>query len=364
MAAGLYEFTARSEPNFPLADIAGEIEEEINSMEGLKFDSSEVDFMAKMPWFREDYIEWLADSKIRPKRQVEVEPQRDGSIRIEVAGNWHETILYEVPILAIVEEIYCAKASGLSPDQAEHKALSRLPEKIALLNPHPRLTFTDFGTRRRYSARNHKAVLAYLKDNCSNLVGTSNVWLAKKLGLKAIGTVAHEWFMAHMSLVDRLEEAQKRALHVWLQEYGENLGTALTDTFGTSAFWRDFDPVLARAFSGVRHDSGNPFQFGFTAIEQYKKMGIDPRTKTIVFSDSLDFPKMVALFETFTGTIGVSFGIGTNLMNDVGFNPLSIVMKLMSLNGRPLVKISDVAGKIMGSCEMVEKVCAAYKIYA
>jgi nicotinate phosphoribosyltransferase len=207
-------------------------------------------------------------------------------------------------------------------------AIARLVPKVEMLKGHPRLTFTDFGTRRRFSRAVHKAVLEYLKKNCPNLIGTSNVWLARELGLRAIGTVAHEWFMAHLALVDRIELAQKRALHVWQQEYGENLGTALTDTFTTAAFWRDFDVVLSRGFGGVRHDSADPFKFGWDAIEHYKTMGIDPRTKSIIFSDSLDFPKMIELFETFVGLIGVGFGIGTNLTNDLGFEALSIVIKL------------------------------------
>jgi nicotinate phosphoribosyltransferase len=180
--------------------------------------------------------------------------------------------------------------------------------------------------------------------------------------LKAIGTVAHEWFSAHLALVDNLRTAQKRAMHVWQQEYGTDLGTMLSDTFTTKAFFRDFDVVLASAASGVRHDSGDPIQFGYNVIAHYKKLGIDPRTKLIVFSDSLDIPNTVKIYKEFVGKVGVSFGIGTNLSNDLSSTPLNIVIKLVECNGKPVVKLSDNPTKAIGNPEMIEKVKKAYGV--
>ena len=360
---GRYELAVRTlKPAFPLTDIVDQIREEIMSFESLKLSNDEYVFLQSMPWFKKDYLDWLSEFRFNPSIEVKIETTKNGGITVSPRGLWHHEILYEVPILAVIEELYCARASRLTPDQAEVEAINKLSRKVAMLRQHPRLTFTDFGTRRRFSKRVHGAVLKYLEAKCPNIIGTSNVNFARQLGFKAIGTMSHEFLMGHLALVDRLDQAQKRALHVWQQEYGDNLGTALTDTFTTGAFWRDFDVILAKGFSSVRQDSGDPFDFGRTAIEHYKHLGIDPRTKSIIFSDSLNFPKMIELFEAFTGLIGVSFGIGTDLSNSVDIEPLSIVIKLMELNGIPLVKLSDAVGKTMGDQEMVRKVKVAYGV--
>ena len=363
-AEGRYEFCVRTKnPTIPLADIADDIRKEIESLESVVLTNDEYCFIqTAMPWIKQDYLDWLSIYRFNPLVDVDIKTEPNGGVLISPHGKWFHNIFYEVLILAIVEELYCSKISGMDADQAEKKAIDRLKPKMDMLQNYPGLKFTDFATRRRYSKRNHRAVLSYLKRNCPNLVGTSNVLFARELGLKPIGTVAHEFFMAHLALTDRIDQAQKRALHVWLQEYGENLGTALTDTFTSEAFWRDFDKVLANSFSGIRQDSGDPFKFGWDAIRRYWELGIDPMTKFVIFSDSLDFPKMIHLFETFNGQIQVGFGIGTNLGNDVGIEPLSIVMKLMELNGVPLVKLSDSDGKVMGDASMVKSVREAYGV--
>jgi nicotinate phosphoribosyltransferase len=239
---------------------------------------------------------------------------------------------------------------------------NRLRNKIDIIRQYPRFTLTDFGTRRRYSARWQRYVVETLKQTCPQLVGTSNVKLALDLGIKPIGTVAHEFFSAHLALVDNIVEAQKRALHVWLQEYDNNLGHALTDTFTTDAFFRDFGVVLSNAFQGVRHDSGDPIEFGYKAIAHYKKMGIDPKTKSIVFSDGLDIPKAIEIYKEFAGLIGLGFGVGTNLTNDLGVTPLNIVIKLVECNGRPVVKLSDNPGKAIGDKGTIDKVKKAFGV--
>jgi nicotinate phosphoribosyltransferase len=360
-SCGRYDLAVRtSNPAIKLAYIIDQIRDAVMSLESLRLEYDEHVFLRSTPWFKHDYLDWLSTLRLNPSKDIKVEATIDGGITISISGMWKDVILYEVPVLAIIEEIYCSMVSHLTPDQAEKKAIKRLSEKVILLNRHPRLSFSDFGTRRRYSKHIHKAVLTYLKANCHNMVGTSNLAFAKELGLKAVGTMAHEFIMAHLALVDRLNLSQKRALHVWQQEYGQSLGVALTDTFTTEVFWRDFDFILSSSFSGVRQDSGDPFKFGHEAIAHYKKMGIDPKTKSIIFSDSLDFPKMIALFEEFTGLIGIGFGIGTDLTNSVDVEPLSIVIKLMELNNTPLVKLSDVVGKTMGNPSMVARVKTAY----
>lgn len=365
-ARGRYELAIRTRnPAFPVADIFPSIRDEILGMETLSLTNGQYSYIEReMPWIKHDYLDWLATFRFQPGREVKMAAQKNGSISVEPQGEWHRTILYEVPALSITEELYCNKANPMTPEEQTKVAIERLIPKVEMLKKHPRLCFTDFGTRRRFSKHVQRTVVKYLKENCPNLIGTSNVGLAREFGLKAIGTVAHEWMMAHLALVDNLDQAQIRALHVWQQEYDDNLGTALTDTFTTKAFWKDFGNTLSSGYSGVRQDSGDPLAFGWDAIAHYKKMGIDPRTKSIIFSDSLDFPKMIELFETFIGLIGVGFGIGTNLTNDMGIEPLSIVMKLMELNGVPLVKLSDASGKIMGDPVMVDRVRRAYGVTA
>lgn len=363
-AKGRYELDIRTkDPAFPLADIIDKIRDEIMSFSQVSLTNDEYKFLESKPWFKHDYLDWLAEFRMNPEEEYsKIYAFTDGTIRMSASGFWHKTILYEVPSLSVVEELYCRHAYNLSDEEALEAAISRLKPQVELLKNHPNLRFTDFGTRRRHSKAVQNGVLAYLKDNCPNLSGTSNVWFAKEFGLMAVGTVAHEWTMGHLALSDRIENAQKRALHVWLQEYGEMLGTALSDTFTSKAFWNDFDIVLSKAYSGVRQDSGDPFTFGRDAINHYKKLGIDPRTKSVIFSDALDFQKVINLYEQFVGEIGIGFGIGTNLTNNLGYKPLSIVMKLLSLNGTSLVKISDSSGKVMGDPNMVEQVCTAYGI--
>ena len=228
-----------------------------------------------------------------------------------------------------------------------------------MLKKHPRLMLAEFGTRRRYSREWQEYVFGVLND-LPNVVGTSNVRLAMDNDTKPIGTMAHEYLCAHLGLVDNLGTAQKRALHVWLQEYGTNLGVALTDTFTTPAFFKDFGHVLANAFSGVRHDSGDPIKFGIDTIAHYESLGIDPRTKTIVFSDGLDIPEAIRIFETFTGLIGISFGVGTNLTNDLGPKALNIVIKLIECDDTYCVKLSDNPGKAIGNAKQIDNVREIY----
>ena len=380
-ACGEYEFKCRNK-DVKLGFLKDEIEAEVKNLENLKLDEKEYDFLMSLGYFKKDYLDYLKDFRYNAKN-CDISCTPEGDLTIEIHGKWVETILFEVKVLAIVNELYFRYKTKDDPwvskfeDQAGvlitdmdltklggclAEGGQRLWEKTKLLKEYPRLTFAEFGTRRRFSGAWQKYVATYLHKECPQMVGTSNVRLAMELGVKPVGTVAHEWFMGHLGIVDDVRQAQKRALHVWLQEYDRNLGTALTDTFTTDAFFNDFGEVLANEFSGVRHDSGDAIEFGYKTIEHYKKLGIDPRTKTIIFSDGLDIPTTIKIYKEFTGLIGVSFGIGTNLSNDTGHTPLNIVIKLLELNGTPLVKLSDNTGKTMGDPEMVKKVKEAYGV--
>ncbi len=367
-ATAKYVFKCRNK-GIKLGFLAPLINEQIKTMANLSLTQNE-EFWAreKLPFLTDDYFTYLRNYRFKPE-QVNCYAEKislngnsknvipDSELIIEIEGPWVETILYEVPILAIVNELYFRETSEFKT--IEGRGIQNLKDKMNLIRQYPTLTIAEFGTRRRYSGDWQKYILTELIRNCPQVVGTSNIKLAMDLNIKPIGTMAHEYISAHLALA-HMPVAQKRAMHVWLQEYGTNLGIALTDTFTSDAFLRDFDFVLANTFAGVRHDSGDPVEFGRKFIAHYKKLGIDPRTKTIVFSDGLDVPEAIRIYKEFTGLIGVSFGIGTNLTNDLGVTPLNIVIKLIECNGKNVCKLSDNPGKAMGDVKTVEIVKGIY----
>jgi len=356
-AMAKYIFKCRNE-GVKLGFLANDVREQVDSMKDVCLNDGEHEwaYLASLQFLTDDYISYLNDYRFN-RNQVNI-VDSSGELVIEIEGSWLETILWEVPLLAIVNELHFRETTDFKTIEGE--GIRRLKDKINLIRQYPTFVLAEFGTRRRYSSSWQYYVLKELVQNCPQVVGTSNVKLAQELGIKPIGTMAHEYISSHLSLVDNIAEAQKRAMYVWLQEYGTNLGTALTDTFTSDAFLRDFDIVLARQFSGVRHDSGNPFVFGEKIIAHYKKLGIDPKTKSIVFSDGLDIPTAIEIYKKFVGRVGVSFGIGTNLTNDLGRTPLNIVIKLVECNGKPVVKLSDNPSKAIGDKNMIEKVKKAY----
>jgi nicotinate phosphoribosyltransferase len=353
-----YVFKCRNE-GVKLGFLEEQIREQVNAMANIQLTQDEEVYLRNnLSFLSHDYIEYLRNYRFNPSDVVVA--NIDGELRLRIIGTWVKTILWEVPLLAIINGLYFRETTDFK--SIEGNGIRNLKDKMNLIRQYPTLTIAEFGTRRRYSREWQKYVLKELIVNCPQVVGTSNVKLAMELGIKPIGTMAHEYFSALLALVDRLETSQKRALHVWLQEYGTNLGIALTDTFTVDAFLKDFDIVLAREFAGVRHDSGDPIVFGKKIIEHYQELGIDPKTKTIVFSDGLDVPEAIRIYKEFVGKIGVSFGIGTNLTNDLGATPLNIVIKLIECNGHPVVKLSDNPGKAIGDPEMIEKVKEAYRV--
>jgi nicotinate phosphoribosyltransferase len=254
--------------------------------------------------------------------------------------------LFEIYTLAIISEIHTRVICG---DVDETIATARLNQKIDYLRDQGPLVgfgFADFGTRRRASKQWQEKALTLLVEKIPRyFVGTSNLDLARRLNITAIGTMAHEWFQAWQAIT-RLADAQRAALEGWVREYRGRLGIALTDCYSMDSFIRDFnDPYFGKLYDGLRHDSGSPFNWGEKAISMYQQMGIDPVTKTLVFSDGLTFSKMIEIYRYFHGRAKVAFGIGTNLTNDTGIPALDMVIKMVAANGRPVAKISDEPGK-------------------
>ncbi len=343
-----YLFKCRTE-DVDLMPLADEIKNQISHLCDLRFTEDEIEYLSNIYYLKPDFIQFLRLFQMN-EQYVLIKKGEEGQLEIKVKGPWLHTILFEVPILAIVEEAYSRHYhAGVDFKEGE----KRLKEKTKIVKTHPlghKLKIMEFGTRRRFSREWQKQVIEYLKsNNLDNLVGTSNVLYAYELGLTPLGTMAHEYLQAFQALGPRLIDSQKAALEAWTKEYRGDLGIALTDVVGIDAFLKDFDRYFAKLFDGVRHDSGCPFEWANKMIAHYEKMGIDAKTKTLVFSDGLDIPLALELLTEFHDKTNLLFGIGTNLTNDVGIKPLSIVMKMIECNGQPVAKISDSPGKTM--CE-------------
>jgi len=342
-----YKFYNRGKHIFN-EDFHSEIDSAILSMEDLEITDEELDFLRKScPFFDEPFLAYLKNFRFDPFN-ISIRGKED--LTLTVNGNWAETILWEVPLMAMISELYY---KHVDTDWSYHDSAT-IKEKCNLLRD---CKYAEFGTRRRRGYDVHDSVIAELKTWSYNndLVGTSNVHFAMKYGLKPIGTMAHEWVMG-MSVLEGLRHANRFAMQAWNDVYRGRLGIALADTYGSDAFFDDFDGTLARTFDGVRHDSGDPIAFMEKTIDFYHKMGIDPSSKTIVFSDGLD-PKKAKLLQLHcdVAKINCSFGIGTNFTNDFKDSPaMNMVIKLDSMNGVPVVKLSDEPGKVTGNPKAVD----------
>lgn len=343
-----YRFKCRN-PGINLVPYIDEIREELHALCSLRFSAQELDYLRTWRFLKSDFIDFLGLFQLNPK-YVEITPsaRNNGEIEICIRGPWLHTILFEVPLLAIINEIYFRRTR---PDGDLNEGRRRLMEKIALLRDTPgykECRIADYGTRRRFSGRWHKEVVTTLHEGLgSQLAGTSNVWLAWQLGLRPVGTLAHEYLQAHQALGPRLRDSQVAALEAWAKEYRGDLGIALSDVYGLTAFLRDFDMYFCKLFDGTRHDSGDPFAWGERVLAHYQANRVDPGSKILVFSDGLDIPKVMKLYHHFHGRCQLAFGVGTNLTNDVGPTPLNIVIKMVRCNGQPVAKLSDSPGKNM-----------------
>jgi nicotinate phosphoribosyltransferase len=355
-----YEFRCR-DPGIDLTPYQGEIEAEIDHLCTLRFQPDELAYLNQLPFIKANFLRHLRVFQLSRDDITVIAEGRQ--LKIQIRGSWYFTILFEVPVLAIVNEVYTRHTC---PDPDLGGAQDRLQRKMELVARHDgAFKFADFGTRRRFSLEWHRQLLETmpcLRDP-NQFVGTSNVLFAKEFGVRPIGTMAHEWLQAGQAMGVPLIDSQRFMLQHWADEYRGSLGIALTDVIGTQAFMIDFDAYFAKLYDGVRQDSGDPIEFGERIIEHYQGLGIDPLTKTIVFSDGLTFERAEELLRIFQGRIHVSFGIGTNLTNDIpGNTPLQIVIKMVRCNNRPVAKISDTPGK--GMCQDAVFLAYLKKVFA
>ncbi|WP_201592481.1 nicotinate phosphoribosyltransferase [Psychrobacter sp. Pi2-51] len=351
---GVYRFRCRnnSEAVYPLADIKEPLEQQLDMLCELRFLEDELEYLRGLRFIRSDFVDYLELFKLK-RRFITVSTDRKGRLLIDIEGPMIQAMFFEVFVLAIVNELYF---NALSSPSVIEEGQRRLDDKVALLHQYakqqstdkPPFIVADFGTRRRFSKSWQAHVVETLHKAEPKIVsGTSNVYLAKQLGMTPIGTMAHEFMQAFQALDVRLRDSQKAALESWVHEYRGDLGIALTDVVGMDAFLRDFDLYFAKLFDGLRHDSGDPYIWGDKAIAHYQKLKIDPKTKILTFSDGLTLEKAWELHQYFKERIRTSFGIGTNLTNDMGITPINIVLKLVECNGQPVAKLSDSPGKTM-----------------
>lgn len=342
-------------------EMVQEIRDQIEAYCTLRFTEDELDYLDNIKWFKGSYIDFLRIWQPRFE-DFEITTDADCGLAIETKGTWLNTSMYEIPTLAIVNEVYFRM--NYDYDQLIESFKRRLDEKFENVK-HGKWylgVFSEFGLRRRLSAEAQELAIqkfSHLNDtmhSASKFVGTSNVYLAKKFGVTPVGTMAHEWIMCVGQGDHKHNPAYSNyyALRAWVKEYGVLNGTALTDAITTDCFLRDFDLTYSTLFSGVRHDSGDPIEWGEKMIKHYESLGIDPKTKTLLFSDSLNFEKADKIVRHFNGRAKVAFGIGTYIANDTDVEPLNIVMKTTACNGMDVAKISDVAGK--GMCKNPEYV--------
>jgi nicotinate phosphoribosyltransferase len=353
-----YRFTNRGSQHFSVEfvkELQSIIKEE---MSRLKLTEDEYAWLSKhCSYLKPMYLEYLKNFRFKPE-EVKISLTEEKQLDIRIKGPWHSTILWEIVLLAAVSELYFKTIEKKWKGEAEkgctsESVITAYGEKILEIGKALEENFcffSEFGTRRRRSSELHDYVIKTLLE-IKTLVGTSNVYFAKKYGLRAIGTVGHEWIMGTSALVG-LRYANRFAFENWVEVYKGDLGIALTDTFGSEAFFKDMDLKLSKIYDGLRHDSGDPYDFVDKVINHYRKMGIDPMKKVIVFSDALDAASAIRLKKYCEGKINCSFGIGTTLTNNSEFfrksPPLNIVIKLHSINGIPVVKLSDSPDKETG----------------
>lgn len=358
-AKAKYEFINRGNHEFP-EGFGEALTREIAKMGRLKLTVEEKRFLSKScPYLPPTYLDFLQGFRYDPE---EVSVSQNGSeLSVHIEGYWYRTILWEVPIMFMICEMYYQWDSikqeigeRESNDQVAACARDKI-EKYRSLG----ITLADFGTRRRHSYEVQKIVVQTLKEYGGGcFIGTSNVHLAMLCNTRPIGTHAHEWFMFHAAKYG-FKMSNSLALENWVFIYRGDLGIALSDTYTTDVFFRSFDKKFSKLFDGVRHDSGDPLEFTIKTIAHYKQYGIDPMSKTIIFSDALDYEKVKRIVEFCKGKIGISFGVGTNLTNDVGLPPLNIVIKMTETlpdHGvwNPVVKLSDEKGKYTGAPATIE----------
>jgi nicotinate phosphoribosyltransferase len=340
-----YKFKCRTEgvdlrPDLP------QIEAQLAKLCTLRFRDEELAYLRGLRFLKSDFVDFLALFHFS-ERWVRVgSGEKPGEIDITIKGPWLHTIMFEIPLLAIVSELYFRRTQPRADLSEGRRRLKAKIDVARAVEPELDFKISDYGTRRRFSRDWQEEVLQTFKREIpQNFAGTSNVWFAMRNDMRPLGTMAHEYMQACQALGPRLRDSQTFAFDKWAQEYRGDLGIAVADTYGTDAFLRDFDMYFCKLFDGARHDSGDPFAWGERVIAHYRKNRVDPRTKTLIFSDQLSVPLAIEIARRFHGRALTAFGIGTNLTNDLGFEPINIVIKMTECNGQPVAKVSDAPGK-------------------
>lgn len=344
---GQYDFKCRNKGVIFTEKHLEEINSQIDHLCTLKFTEAELNYLRSIRFLKRDFIEFLRIW--HPIRDYVTTSLNNGELKITVSGPLFNVMMFEIYLLEIVNEVYFRMHPKYSYKDLLESAKERLNEKIKKFQDHTYdFKFAEFGCRRRLSGEWEDEVVRRFATETKNMVGTSNVYLAMKYNLIPIGTYAHEYVQMYQGINSiPLAYTNHYAMKDWYDEYKGDNGTALTDTLTTDLFLLDFDRANCNNYSGVRHDSGDPYEWGEKIIAHYKKYGIDPKTKTLLFSDSLDFDKAQRLYNAFRDRTKVAFGIGTFVSNDTCAEALNIVVKLQEVNGNPVAKLSDVAGKTM-----------------
>ena len=355
-----WTFKCRNKDVYFTEEMVEEIKHQIQEYCKLRFTEDELDYLENIKWIKGSYVDFLRIWQPRYE-DFEITTDAECGLSIEAKGSWLNTSMYEIPTLAIVNEVYFRM--NYNYDELLESYKERLDEKVSKLitGEFAMGNFSEFGLRRRLSAEAQELAVKKLCGSSkefkeSNCVGTSNVYLAKKYGVTPVGTMAHEWIMCVGQGNHKHNPAYSNwyAMDAWTKEYGILNGIALTDAITTDCFLKDFQLTYATLFSGVRHDSGDPYEWGDKMIAHYESLGINPKTKQLLFSDSLDFEKASKLNAYFKDRINVAFGIGTFISNDTCVPALNIVMKTTACNGMEVAKISDTPGK--GMCKNPEYV--------
>lgn len=353
-AKARYQFINRGKHEFP-ENFAQKLREAVDDMARLRLDYREKEYLkVTCPYLDPTYLDFLQGYRYDPS-EVSIE-QIGNDVSVSIEGYWYRTILWEVPIMSLICELFYMETEQLR--QPDELVVDTVENKISLYKTLG-VKFAEFGTRRRHSYEVHDLVVKTLHEKgTGTFIGTSNVHLAMKYNVKPIGTHAHEWFMFHAAKYG-FKMANSTGLEHWVDVYRGDLGIALTDTYTTDVFFEQFDKKFAKLFDGVRHDSGDPLEFGDKTIKHYEKLGINPLTKTIIFSDGLNYEKVERIVQHCKGRIGLSFGIGTDLTNDVGLKPMNIVLKMTeaqpeNANWTGVVKLSDEPKKHTGTAEDID----------
>ena len=358
-AVAEYRFKNRGEHKFNAAFLEL-FSKQLQSLKDLRATDAELKKLAALPFIKPWYVQYLRNYRYNPE-QVWAGLHANGDLSLTINGPWHATVLWEVKLMAIISECYFSLQKNWDM-QGQDK---RINDKLNMFRSgmsarETPIKFADFGTRRRRSYATQDLIVKECTARPELFVGTSNVHLAFKYGVSPIGTMAHEWVQG-ISVLESLNHANRYMMKKWRQVYGGRLGIALTDTFGTNGFLEDFNIGYAKLFDGVRHDSGDPILFMDKIVQHYERLGINPKEKTIVFSDGLTAQKVCDIVRR-CDRIKCSFGIGTHLTNDFDSPALNMVIKLWMLDGQPVVKLSDTPGKNNGEPGTVKLMKQIYSV--